>query len=132
MVNWNEEVENMKTSTEFLKLDMGQHKVTFLDDGEDKIVKYDEKEVVKRFFRVKHNNEEKIWTMAKSETLNSLYGQIALIGRQYGSLVNQEITIKVKGEGKKKSYDVVEAFELTNTEIKRRKDNEQKVEQVNV
>ena len=124
-MDWNNEVDNLSEGIDFLKLGGGTHKVKFCDNGTPKDVQYDGKTVHKVFFKVRHllDNEEKeaVWTVTKSEGLNSLFGQIALIGRNIGSLIDQVVTVIVKGEGKQKDYTVVEAVDLIKKEIERKK-----------
>lgn len=129
-MDWAKEVESLGTGREFLKLDSGSHSVKFLDDGEEKIVEYDGKEQNKVFFNVMVKDNEYVWTVAKGGTLNSCYGQIALLGRMNGSLVNRTFTVLVKGEGKNKDYTIVEALDLAKFEISKRKELRPVVEDV--
>ena len=52
--------------------------------------------------------------MTKARTVNSLYRQIALLGKYHGSLVGKTITLLVKfdQQNNKREYTVQEALEL--------------------
>jgi len=115
--NWNMEVDKLKEQVEFLKLDAGKHKVVFLDNGVDRNAFFDEKEYAKTDFKVQHNGKEQVYvfsvTKGDNPTPRSLWGQLALYGKEQGTLVGKEITILVKGEGKSKDYTVLESAELS-------------------
>ena len=122
-MDWNKEVENMsKGGSDFLKLSAGQHKVKFLDEGEDKELQWEDKTILKRNFRVSFNGEEHTWSVTKGTTLNSLYGQISLVARQKGGLIGAEVTVIVKGSGKETSYTILEALQLQQEEQNNRKE----------
>ena len=117
-MDYEKEAEKLSNGTEFLKLEAGQHKVTFLDDGEEKIVPdtfsdKDNATMVKIFFKVKLKDKEYTWSVVKGETETSLYGQLILVGRNFGTLVNKTLNVIVQGEGKKKKYIVMESVGLS-------------------
>ena len=120
-MDWKKETENLGTGTDFLKLTGGTHKVTFLDEGEEKTVTYDDKTRLKVFFRVSVEKVEHTWTITKGVTLNSLWGQVTLIAKKLGGLTGKTITVIVKGEGKNTDYTVLEAVDLIKAEIDERK-----------
>lgn len=115
MTDWNKEAEQLG-STNFWKPQTGQHRVKFLDDGTP--ATYEDKNsgrITEQLnFRVEIEGEEKDWTVTKARTVNSLYGQIALLGRYHGSLVGKTITLLVKfdQQNNKREYTVQEALEL--------------------
>jgi hypothetical protein len=120
-MEWNNEVEGMSRGADFLKLEQGQTKVKFLDDGEDKDVVWQDKTIHKRFFKVMCNGAEATWSVTKGATLGSLYGQLALIGKAKGTLKDQEVTVLVKGTGKETNYTILESLELMKQEELNRK-----------
>ena len=74
-------------------------------------------------FKISVDGEQKLWTMTKAKTVNSLYGQIVLLGNYHGSLEGKEITLLVKfdRQNNKREYTVQEALPLIdewNTEKK--------------
>ena len=124
MTNWEKEAGDLGTSV-FWKPETGVHKVKFLDDGTPKIYKDKNtgEENEQTNFKALVNGEEKEWTVTKARTVNSLYGQIALIGRYHGSLVGKEITLLVKFDQKnnKREYTVQEALPLIDEWNKKQK-----------
>lgn len=111
--NWDKEVNLLANNrTEFLKLEAGQHKVTFLDEGMLQEKEFDGKKIFQQTFKVDHNGSVKLWSVTKGTTYNSLFGQIALIARNKGQITGQTITVLVKGVGKEKDYTVIEAIDL--------------------
>ena len=115
MTDWNKEANALGTSN-FWKPESGTYKVKFLDDGRPATYK-DQKtgrETEQVDFKVEMGGEEKVWTVTKARTVNSLYGQIALVGRHQGSLAEKEITLLVKYDQKnnKREYTVQEALPL--------------------
>jgi hypothetical protein len=115
MTDWNKEAEQLGSSN-FWKPQTGQYTVKFLDDGTPST--YEDKNsgrVTEQLnFKVEIDGEEKEWTVTKARTVNSLYGQIALLGRYHGSLVEKTITLLVKfdQQNNKREYTVQEALDL--------------------
>ena len=131
-MDWEKNVSDLKTGSdmpEFLKLEAGTHKVTFLDEGKERIQHWEDKEIPKVDFKVKYNEKEYVWSVTKGQTIGSLYGQIALLGRQLGTIAPTEVTVIVKGAGKNKDYTILESADLADKEIKSREPvKEEKVE----
>ena len=111
-MEWQKEVESLKKARNWWKPIAGQHKVRFLSDGEEYETEWEGKIIPKVRFDIKINNEELSWGVTKGSTKNSLYGQLALIGRAKGTLVNEEITLIVKGKDKDTDYTVLESLDL--------------------
>jgi len=123
-MDWNKEVENLRTGSdlpEFLKLKAGQHKVEFQNDGIERTQVWEEKEIPKVDFKVRVNGQEFTWSVTKGITVNSLYGQIALVAKNNTSLIGKTVTVIVKGSGKETSYTILEALALMEQEEKNRK-----------
>jgi len=134
MTDWKKEAEQLGSSN-FWKPQTGQYKVKFLDDGTPST--YEDKNsgrVTEQLnFKVEIDGEEKEWTVTKARTVNSLYGQIALLGRYHGSLVEKTITLLVKfdQQNNKREYTVQEALDLIteyNQQRKPKRGNEIKEE----
>ena len=115
MTDWNKEAEQLGTS-HFWKPETGQYRVKFLDEGKPSV--YEDRKSGKIAeqinFRVEVDGQEKEWTVTKARTINSLYGQIALLGRYHGGLTDKTITLLVKFDRKnnKREYTVQEALPL--------------------
>ena len=115
MTDWNKEAEQLGSSN-FWKPETGQYKVKFLDDGTPST--YEDKNsgrVTEQLnFKVEVNDEEKLWTVTKARTVNSLYGQITLLGRYHGNLSSKEFTLFVKYDrpNNKREYTIQEALLL--------------------
>ena len=115
MTDWKKEAE-LLGSTNFWKPQTGQYSVKFLNDGTPST--YEDKnsgKVTEQLnFKIEIEDEKKEWTMTKARTVNSLYGQIALLGRYHGSLVGKTITLLVKfdQQNNKREYTVQEALDL--------------------
>jgi len=115
MTDWNKEAE-LLGSTNFWKPQTGQYSVKFLNDGTPST--YEDKNSGKVTgqlnFKIEIEDELKEWTVTKARTVNSLYGQIALLGRYHGSLVGKTITLLVKfdQQNNKREYTVQEALNL--------------------
>jgi hypothetical protein len=105
---------------DFLKLDAGKHTILFKDDGKEKEVEYEGKKYDKVFFKVEHNGEEFTWSVSKGVTKRGLFGQIAAVGKSKGKLDGEQITLIVNGNGKNRTYTVLEAAELNNEEPKQK------------
>ena len=114
MTDWNKETEILGTSN-FWKPETGSHKVHFLDNGNPTQYKDPQGRVTDQMnFKIKVDGEQKLWTMTKAKTVNSLYGQIVLLGKYHGSLEGKEITLLVKFDhlNNKREYTVEEALPL--------------------
>ena len=115
MTDWNKEAD-LLGSTNFWKPQTGQYSVKFLNDGTPST--YEDKnsgKVTEQLnFKIEIKDELEEWTVTKARTVNSLYGQIALLGRYHGSLVGKTITLLVKfdQQNNKREYTVQEALNL--------------------
>ena len=114
MTDWNSEADALGTSN-FWKPESGSHKVTFKDDGEPSTYTDPKGRVTDQMnFEIEVGGEEKTWTVTKAKTVNSLFGQISLIGQQHGSLEGKTITLLVKfdKQNNKREYTIEEALPL--------------------
>ena len=113
-MDFEKEIENMQNSGDFLKLSAGKHKILFLSEPEFKEVTFKEEDGAQKrvSFDVEFEGKKYTWEISRGLTTQSLWGQIALIGKDKGSLKDQEINVIARGEGKKMVYTVEEAVEL--------------------
>lgn len=115
MTDWNKEAEELGTSN-FWKPETGSYQIKFLNDGEpSQYIDPKTKIATDQLnFRVEVRGEERDWTVTKAKTVNSLYGQIALLGRFHGTLVDKTVTLLVKFDkpNNKREYTIQEALPL--------------------
>lgn len=114
MTDWNKETE-LLGSTNFWKPETGSHKVHFLDDGKETQYRDPHGRVTDQMnFKIRVDGEQKLWTMTRAKTVNSLFGQIALIGKYHIDLTGKDITLLVKFDqlNNKREYTVEEALPL--------------------
>jgi len=113
-MNWNTESNNLvsRGTSNYWKPESGQHKVKFLDEGQEHIFEWEGEKIPKVLFKVRVNDKEIYWDVTKGKTPNSLYGQIVLIGSKLKTLQFQEIHLVVKGQGKDTDYTILEALPL--------------------
>jgi len=116
-MDWNKEVTALKQANEleqreWFKPKPGKHKITILSNGEEYTTTWEDKEIKKVRFDIENEGKKYSWGVSKGMTENSLYGQIALIGKASGNLEGKDITLVVKGTGKEVSYTVLEALPL--------------------
>ena len=121
-INWTEEVESLKEADEleqldWVRFDAGQHKVKIVKEGNKYLStlnqgKENEKTITKLRLEIEFNNKKFNWGIPVGITENSLYGQLALIGKAYGTLEGMELNLIVKGAGKSRDYTVIEALAL--------------------
>jgi hypothetical protein len=114
MTDWNKETEQLGSSN-FWKPDTGSHKVLFLDNGRPSHYRDAQGRVTDQMtFKIQVAGEDKIWTVTKAKTVNSLFGQIVLIGKYHGNLEGKQITLLVKFDkaNNKREYTVQEALPL--------------------
>ena len=114
MTDWNKETEILG-STNFWKPETGSHEVQFLDNGNPSQYRDSQGRVTDQMnFKISVDGEQKLWTMTKAKTVNSLYGQIVLLGKYHGSLEGKQITLLVKydRQNNKREYTVQEALTL--------------------
>lgn len=118
-MDWETEAKKLRQTGErnWFKPKTGQQKVKFLSNGEEYEYEYEDDKGIKKLiqkvrFDIMTNEVKMDWGIPKGMTENSLYGQLVLIGKNKGTLIDQEITLVVKGSGKEVSYTVLEALPL--------------------
>lgn len=116
---WSNELKNLSDGEmmNFWKPEEGSHTVKFLNDGEERQVEIEDKGKTKILnkvnFKVVVNEENYVFSVSKGSSHQSLYGQIAEIGAEKGSLVGVTLTVLVKGNGMSRSYVILEAVGLS-------------------
>ncbi len=113
-IDWKKEKDNLfeGKGLEWFKPRTGQQTIKFLSNGEKYITNFEDKDIEKVRFEIEVEGQQLNWGVVRGKTQNSLYGQIALIGSSRGTLVNNQITLLVKGSGKEKNYTIIEALPL--------------------
>jgi hypothetical protein len=123
--DWNKELEVLEKAlqVDFWRAEEGEHIIEFLDNGTERQFEWEEAVIQKVDFKVRIKGKELIWSVTKGKTTSSLYGQIALIGSESGSLVGKKITLYVKGQKMQRHYFVKESSDI----IQKRKISNEKV-----
>jgi len=120
-MDWYKEADALRVGGENIwKPKAGMHSVEFLDDGTPNEFNWEGEVIKKVRFKVKVNGapETKEWNIGKGETKSSLYGQLAMLGKDKGTLVGSTIELLVTGSGKDSKYTVPDAVRLMNAEEK--------------
>jgi len=98
----------------------GTYQITVLKEPtkEDiRIAKFDDDSVEQVILniKVKGAEGEKLWSVTKGKTSNSLWGQLCLFAKyeNNGKFSGKEFQLIVKGEGKSKNYTVYESLKHT-------------------
>lgn len=116
------QAEKLANGGEWLKLGVGVHKVTFLEDISQpvkikKVILGKEKEVEQCDVLVDYLGGRKKWSLTVGTSTKSVWGQLMLLGKHYKTLIGKTFTILVKtskdknGEDRK-DYSIVECAEL--------------------
>lgn len=115
--DWKKEKENA-TEGKYLKLETGNHKVTFLNEGgEPYEAKFTDKatgkEVVQQKvdFNVEYAGKQHVWGVTRTQGSRGLWQQIVSVGAKSGSLVGKTVTVIMKGSGKDKDYTIFDGVQ---------------------
>ena len=111
-MDWNKEYQGLKEGMGWFKPKIGLNKIKILSDGEEYMSEYDDKDIKKVKFDIDVDGKKYIWGVVKGSTGVSLYGQLALIGNNLGTLKGQTLSVMVMGEGKDTRYMIQEAIPL--------------------
>ena len=116
-INWNAEAEKLEKGKEWFNADAGTHRIHIVKECELFETEYKGQIIKKRRFEIKVGEKADVinWSVSLSKTLNGLWGQLALLGRKWGTLEDKEITLAVKKDKDgKRNYMVLEALDLMN------------------
>jgi hypothetical protein len=125
-INWQKEADKLKEAGDFGTRNWwrpmpGVYKIKILSDGEKYEYDFEQKDqngntTVKKVNKIRLETEitgqKYDWGVTVGVTRNSLYGQLVLIAKQKGTLINEEITLSIKGMGKQRTYIIKEAAPL--------------------
>lgn len=116
------EAEEIAKGGDWIKLGVGVHKVTFLEEipqpiKQKKIIAGKEKEVEQCDVLVEYQGSRKKWGLTKGQSAKSVWGQLMILGKHYKSLVGKTVTVLVKSSKDKngedrKDYSIVECAEI--------------------
>lgn len=116
IVDYGAEAEDIEG--DYLKLDIGEHKVLFLDEigvpvRQKKTFRGEEREVEQTEVLVEYKKKQKLLSLTKGDTVKSLWKQIMVFAKANGGVMGKMITIIVThGTNQQKQYLVVEAQSL--------------------
>lgn len=116
------EAEAVQKGGDWIKLGVGVHKLTFLEDIPDpikskKMINGKEKETEQCDVLVNYNGERKKWSLTKGTTTKSVWGQLMILGKHHKSLVGLTVDVLVKeskdknGEDRK-DYSIIQCAEI--------------------
>lgn len=121
-MEYGKEAEKVQAGGDWIKLGVGVHKITFLEEIPDpvkskKTINGKEKEIEQCDVVVDYQGQRKKWSLTKGETTKSLWGQLMVLGKHHKSLMGKTISVAIKlakdktGE-ERKDYTVWEVAEL--------------------
>jgi hypothetical protein len=121
-MRYEEEAEKVQAGGDWIKLGVGVHKITFLEEipdpiKEKRVINGKEKEIEQCDVTVDYNGQRKKWSLTKGETTKSLWGQLMVLGKHHKSLMGKTIDVVIKqskdksGEDRK-DYTVIQCSEL--------------------
>lgn len=119
-MEYEKEYENLKENVQqkWWKPNEGIHKITFLENvpkPEPKTFKMPDgtiKALEQSDVKIDVNKEVVLWSITKSLTKDSLWGQIIFLGTIWKDLTGKTITVLVTGKDKQKKYMIQEVLEL--------------------
>lgn len=96
---------------------VGSHRVKILEEGEQYTAKYRNQEIQKVRYVIEVNGTQYNWGVNKGKTSSSLWGQLVLLGREWGSLAGKTISLIIKTTTRRdgttiRQFTVVEAVNL--------------------
>lgn len=123
-LNYEAEANEASSGGDWLKLGVGMHKVTFLQEipatskkkiGDDEV---EQSEVL-----VEYEKSRKKWSLNKGKSTKSLWGQLMVLGKHHKKLTGQTFDILVmeskdKNGDTKKDYKVIQCAELLQQQAK--------------
>lgn len=114
IVNYQEELRQLRDTAQFWKPTIGKHELTILSEPEECEFTKDGGEVLKQWkmtIRLKGGETQFIWTVPKSYAPTSVRGQLVKLGCKNGNkLTGCSLSLIVMGEGKSRRYTIPEAI----------------------
>lgn len=123
-LNYELEANEASSGGDWLKLGVGMHKVTFLQEipgTTKKMIGTDE--VEQSEVLVEYEKVRKKWSLNKGKSTKSLWGQLMVLGKHHKKLTGQTFDILVmeskdKNGEVKKDYKVIQCAELLQQQAK--------------
>jgi hypothetical protein len=116
------EADNVQKGGDWIKLGVGVHKLTFLEEIPDPVktkrtINGQEKEIEQCDVLVDYQGQRKKWSLTKGSTAKSVWGQLMILGKHHKTLTGVAIdviikTAKDKNGEDKKDYTVLQCAEL--------------------
>lgn len=111
-IDYNAEYEKLKES-EYFKPDVGKYIIVFLSEmslPKERVLKFGT--VWQSDILIEHLKKAYTWSISRSESKKSLWGQLMAFGKQKGNLIGRSCTLLVKVDSSgKRDYTIVEAIE---------------------
>ncbi len=110
--------EDIRLGGTWWKPESGKHLVTLLNEGVKKPTVFkdkktgEEKPTNQVSFKISVKKEIWDWDITYAKTEQSLFGQMLLLARHWGSLTGKNITLIVKASKTKKEFTIEEALPL--------------------
>lgn len=113
IIDYGQELKKMNETLNYWKPVQGEHTVTFLSEAEEcQYVEPDGKITSQWRFLIDRGFGPQSWTIPRSNSPNSVRGQLCKVAVQRGKLFGESLKIMVIGSGKERRYTVPAA--LTN------------------
>lgn len=120
-IDFTKEVTSLRENEnkEFFKPEAGSYVIKILDEPvfvQKEFIKDGKTEKQEQLrLQIEVNNKKFIWDVSRGLTTSSLYGQLMLVGKNWGALKGQGITLIVKRAKDKNDYSILEAVPLMAT-----------------
>lgn len=120
--DYNGRMNRLEEATErkdWFKATPGKHSIKFLSDGTPFVQEWEGEKIHKLRFDVEVKGKELSLSVTEGKTVASFYGQLMLIATKAeptDTLVNKTITLLVTSDGTKKTFTVLEAVDLQESE----------------
>ena len=113
-INYEKEFKKVSAYTpkEYFKAEQGKHEIIILSEPTTKIYSDGDEVTPQIEMQISVNKQLFYWTVSKGVSFLSVYGQLMALGKEKNQLKEQLITLIVTGEGKNKTYAIVEAMNL--------------------
>ena len=111
---WEKELKTLEHGelTEFFKPEEGKTEIVFKDEGTQRFFEWEGAQIEKVDFRIEVQGKPYVWSITKSKTISSLYGQVVALAVSKGGLINQKINLLTKGMKMQRTYLILESLDL--------------------